>query len=101
MPYKMMVEKFKKYFVDISFEQVPRNDNKVADAMDAIAALLQRQENKDRYELLVEELFYPAYDCPDTQLICHLVGLNSSCYGQIYTYLKYVTLPPALSRNKK
>lgn len=101
MPYKNIVDEFKNYFVDITFEQIPRNDNKAANVMATIASLLQTQEKQDRYEFLVEELFYLAYDCPDTQLICHLFGRDSSHYGQIYTYLKDSTLPLNLSKNKK
>lgn len=40
MPYKKMVDDFKKYFVEITFEQIPRNDNKAADAMATLASLL-------------------------------------------------------------
>lgn len=69
--------------------------------MATIASLLQTQENQDHYEFLVEELFHPAYHCPDSQTICHLVGPDSSCYGQIYTYLKDDTLPLDLSKNQK
>lgn len=40
MPYKCMVDDFNKYFMDIKFEQIPRLDNKVADAMETITSLL-------------------------------------------------------------
>ena len=40
MPYKNMVEDFKEHFEDISLTQIPRNENKVIDAMATIASLL-------------------------------------------------------------
>lgn len=40
LPYKQMVDDFKQYFVHITFEQIPRLNNKAADAMAAIASLL-------------------------------------------------------------
>lgn len=101
MPYKKMVDDIKKYFVEITFQQIPRNDNKAADAMATLASLLQTQENQQRYEFLVEDLFYPTHNCPDSQTICHLVRHDSSRYSQTYTYLKDNTLPPDLSKNQK
>lgn len=41
MPYKKMVDDIKKYFVEITFQQIPRNDNKAVDAMATLASLLQ------------------------------------------------------------
>lgn len=101
MPYKKMVDDIKKYFVEITFEQIPRNDNKATDAMATLASLLQTQENQQRYEFLVEELFHLAFNCPDSQTICQLIGHDSSHYGQTYTYLKDNSLPPDLSKNQK
>lgn len=69
--------------------------------MATLASLLQTQENQQRYEFLVEELFHPAYNCPDSQTIYQLIGHNSSRYGQTYTYLKDNILPPDLSKNQK
>ncbi|XP_059070614.1 uncharacterized protein LOC131860248 [Cryptomeria japonica] len=62
MPYKKLVDDFKKYFVEITFDQMPRNENKATDAMATIASRLQTQENQECYEFLVEDLFYPAHD---------------------------------------
>lgn len=101
MPYKRLVDDFKKYFVEITFTQIPRTDNKVANAMAMIASLLQTWENQDHYEFLVEELFYPGHESLDTQIIFHHVEPDSSCYGKIYTYLKDNTLPFDLSMNQK
>ena len=40
LPYKRMVDDLKKYFAHITFQQVPRADNKAADAMATLASLL-------------------------------------------------------------
>lgn len=41
MPYNKMVDDVKKYFVEITFEQIPRNDNKATNAMTTLTSLLQ------------------------------------------------------------
>ena len=45
-----MVDDMKKYFAHITFQQVPRADNKAADAMATLASLLQMPENDLRHE---------------------------------------------------
>ena len=45
LPYKCMVDDMKNYFSHITFHQVPRIDNKVANAMATLASLLQMLEN--------------------------------------------------------
>lgn len=101
MLYKIMVDDFKKDFVDIKFEQILRMDNKVADAMATIASLIQIPPKKNRYEILVEQLFFPAHDNPESQVICHLVHSDSPLYEKIFAYQKDNTLPSDLSRNQK
>lgn len=64
MPYKRMVDEFKKYFVFIHFEQVPRIENKATNAMETIASLLEILEKHERYEFSVEQLNTPAYEDP-------------------------------------
>jgi ribonuclease HI len=46
LPYKIMVDVFKNYFVAINFSKISIIDNKVVDAMATIASLLQLLENK-------------------------------------------------------
>lgn len=101
MPYKQMIDDLKKYFMDIKFEQIPRAKNKFVDAMATIASLLQLSEKKGRYEFMVEQVSSPAYDNLDSQTICHIPNIQSSQYGEIYTYLKDNILPLDLSRNQK
>lgn len=43
----------------------------------------------------------PAYDIPETEMICHLVGSKSPWYGEFYTYLCNHTLPPNQSNNQR
>lgn len=62
VPYKNRVENIKKYFILITFEQVPRENNKVADAMANLASLLQIPNQNARYEFLVEEVDESAFD---------------------------------------
>ena len=64
LPYKRMVDDMKQYFSHITFQQVPRADNKAADAMATLASLLQMPENDLRHEFLVDTLHYPTYDTP-------------------------------------
>ncbi|MDF3681073.1 hypothetical protein P3S38_29290 [Enterobacter hormaechei] len=51
IPYKRMVDDLKKYFAHITFQQVPRVDNKAADVMGTLVSLLQMPEN-DRSSLM-------------------------------------------------
>ena len=79
-----MVDDMKKYFAHITFQQVPRADNKVVDAMATLASLLQMLENDLWHDLLVDTLHYPTYDTPETRMICFIIGNDSSCYHNIY-----------------
>ncbi|XP_059071335.1 uncharacterized protein LOC131865675 [Cryptomeria japonica] len=67
MPYKHMVDDFKKYFANITFKKIPKLDNKAANAMATIASLLQMPTKKGHYEFLVEQLLSPAYDNSESQ----------------------------------
>lgn len=40
MPYKQMVDEFKKYFTKITFEKIPSDNKRATDAMDTIASLI-------------------------------------------------------------
>lgn len=99
--YKHMVEDFKKYFVHITCEQIPRLNNKTTNAMAISTSLLQIPDKQNLYECLVEQLFSPAYDNAKSQVISALNGSHSPLYGKMYAYHKDNTLPPNLSRNQK
>ncbi|XP_059068364.1 uncharacterized protein LOC131858902 [Cryptomeria japonica] len=97
MPYKRMVDDFKAYFTTITFEKIPRDNNRAADAMATIASLVIMPSNAEYCEFLVEPLLEPVYNVPQTQMICLIVGPNSQWYGDIYAYLHDNTLPLDLS----
>ena len=96
-----MVDDMKKYFSHITFQQIPRTDNKAEDAMETLASLLQMLENDLRYKFLVDTLHYPAYDTPKTRMICSIVGHDSSHYHHIYSYLHDQTISDGLTQNEK
>lgn len=77
MPYKKMVDTLKTSFTTITFEQIPRDHNRAADTMATIASLLDLPQNSTRYEFLVEQLWIPAYDIPESEMICRLVSSES------------------------
>lgn len=62
VPYKQMIDDLCKYFVQVSFQQVPRVDKKATDTMATLASMLKMLENDFQHELLVETLLYPTYD---------------------------------------
>ena len=96
-----MVDDIKNYFAHITFQQIPRIDNKAADAMATLASLLQMLENDLRHEFLVDTLHYPSYDTPKTKMIYSIVGHDSSCYHHVYSYLHDQIIPDGLTRNEK
>ena len=66
VPYKQMVDDLRKYFVQVSFQQVPMADNKAIDAMATSDLMLQMPKNEFWHEFLVETLLYQAYDSPES-----------------------------------
>lgn len=51
IPYKIMVDDLKKYVVFVTFQQIPRNENKFVDAMATLASVLQLQVPSGRATL--------------------------------------------------
>lgn len=82
-----MVDSLRQYFTFVTFQQIPRAENKAADTMATLASLLELEQHESRFEFLVEELHYTIYDSQESQVICPLVGHESSRYGAIYSYL--------------
>lgn len=101
MPYKRMVDDFKKYFAFVSFQQIPRLANRAADAMTTLASIPELQEFNSHFEFLVEELHYLAYDSPKTQIVCSIIGHDSSRYSHIYSYLCDQVILENLTHNEK
>lgn len=87
MSYKCMLDRFQSYFHMLTFEQIPRVQNKAADAMETIGSLLNIPSNVSQFEFLVEQLLVPTYDIPELEMVCELVGPNSPWYQDIYDYL--------------
>lgn len=78
MLYKRMVDDLKKYFTFVSFQGIPRLANRAAHAMATLASIPDLQESNFCFEFLVEELHYPAYDSPESQIVCSIIGHDSS-----------------------
>ena len=78
VPYKKMVDSLRHYFTFVSFQQIPRVENKETNAMDTLASLLQWEQHESRFEFLVEELHHPIYDSKESHVICTHVGHESS-----------------------
>lgn len=88
IPYKRLIDALRNYFTFVTFQQIPRAENKVADSMATLASILQLQEHESPFEFMVEELRQPAYDSSDNQVICIVVGHDSSRYAVIFSYLR-------------
>ncbi|GLJ17131.1 hypothetical protein SUGI_0296430 [Cryptomeria japonica] len=79
MPYKRMLDDLKQHFTKIDFEQIPREQNRAADAMATIASLIDLPPNETCYEFLVDNLLVPSYEIMPTEMIC-VVGPESQLY---------------------
>ena len=95
-----MIDSLRWYFTFISFQQIPRVENKVVDAMATLASLLQLEQHESRFEFLVEELHHPIYDSQEIHVICTLVGHESSRYGAIYLYICDGIIPKTFNWSK-
>lgn len=70
MPYKQLVDDLKQHFAKIEFEQIPREQNRAADAMATIASLIDLPQNETCYEFLVDNLLIPSYEITPMEMIC-------------------------------
>lgn len=77
MPYKRIVDDFKVYFTTITFGQITRDNSRAADAMATIASLAIIPSNAKYYEFLVEPVLELAYNVPQSEMICLIIGANS------------------------
>lgn len=100
MSYKRMVDDLKQHFTKIDFEQIPREQNRAADAMATIASLIDLPLNETLYKFLVDNLLVPSYEITPTKIIC-VVGPESQLHGSIFTYLRDNTCPLDLSNNQR
>ena len=84
IPYKKLIDSLRNYFTFITFQQIPRVENKV-DAMATLTSILKLEEYESHFEFLVEELPHPAYDSPNDYVMYSMVSHDSSCYSTIFS----------------
>jgi hypothetical protein len=99
--YKKLVEDLKEYFLDISFDQIPRVNNRAADTMATIVFLLDIPKNIAKHEFLVEQLLVPSFEVPKSEWVCEIIGLDDPWYHDIFAYLKHGILPNNITSNLK
>lgn len=99
--YKKLAEDLKEYFLDISFEQIPRVNNRAANTMATIGSLLDIQKNIAKHEFLVEQLLIPSFEVPESEWVCEIVGLSDPWYRDIFAYLKHGILLDNITSNLK
>lgn len=68
--------------------------------METISSLLYIPNNVPQYEFLVEQVLVPAFDIPESKMVCELVGLNYPWYKEFYDYFHSHIIPLNLSTNQ-
>ena len=97
LPYKDLVDKLKEHFTQIEFIQVPRLQNKAANAMATIGSLLEIPREAMQYEFLVDQLHEPTYKNDESTWVYILVGPQSPWYNKIHAYLLNGIMSPHLT----
>ena len=69
--------------------------------MATLASLLQMPKNDFKHEFLVDTLHYPAYNSPDSRMICSVIGHDSSRYHHLYSYLCDQIILDTFSQNER
>ena len=67
--------------------------------MATIASMISMPEYSPKCEFLVENIFTPAYEQSDSELVCEIGGLQSPWYTKFFAYLCHKTIPLALTPN--
>ena len=49
IPYKRLIDALRNYFIKVTFQQIPREKNKVVDAMATLASILQLHEHESQF----------------------------------------------------
>lgn len=93
-----MVDDLKQQFILIQFDQIPRINNKVVDAMSTIISLLQMLANSQKCEFLVKQLLIPIYDVTKFEMFCVLISSKSPWYQETFPYLQNNIIPPHLTK---
>ena len=68
--------------------------------MATIASMIVMSEYIPKCEFLVENIFTPAYEKIDSELVCEIVGPKSPWYTNIFSYLHQKTILIALTPNQ-
>ena len=66
-----------------------------------IASMISMPEYSPKCESLFENLFTPAYEKTDSELVCEIVGPESPWYTDIFSYLHHKTSPMDFSTNQR
>lgn len=99
--YKKLVEDLKEDFLSISFEQVPRMNNRAKNAMAMIGSLLDIPKNILKHEFLVEQFIIASFEVPDFDFVCEIIRPDDPWYHDIFSYLKHEILPDNITSNLK
>lgn len=60
MPYQALAEHLIKWFKEIEFEHVPRDENRLADALATLASVVRLPVHRSMESLVIEKLSIPA-----------------------------------------
>ena len=96
IPYKKLIDSLRNYFTFVTFQQIPRVENKATDAMATLTSILQLEEHESCFKFLVEEVHHPTYDSLDDHVIYTMVDHDSSHYATIFSYPRDPIIPESL-----
>ena len=68
--------------------------------MATIASMIAMLEYSPKCKFLVENLFTPAYEKTNSELVCEVFGFESPWYTNIFSYLCHKTIPISLTPNQ-
>ncbi|KAH9292411.1 hypothetical protein KI387_042401 [Taxus chinensis] len=76
LPYKRMVDSLKEFFEKITFEKIPRAQNRAVDDMAIVGSMLSIPPGNNDMPFFVEHLRMPTYDIPESCLISLLLYID-------------------------
>lgn len=71
-----MVDDLKKNFQNITFDQVPRVQNKAVNAMATIGSLIVMESDSPKYKFLIEHLLQPDFETSHANMVCNIFYPN-------------------------
>lgn len=99
--YNKLVEDLKEYLFEISFEKIPRVNNRLVDTMETIGSFLDIPKNILKHEFLVEKLLIPSFKVPKCKWVCKIISHGDLWYHDIFSYLKHGILLKNITPNLK